>query len=240
MSWMVHEWTTNFHTQNKLHLSDLLCWLLFWSTVAICTSGLVSKWNLGQSWNGCEWLSSSVMLNNMSAVNLQACLRIWMVHNWPNASLHLCLWNFKTTILSTSSPCHPSMLELAWYSQHWVKIYLKWWETLLIGKLQHTEVLKSSFLMLPNTIGDKTSLVRPGHILRQYLFYITQTISNPLIYSSAKMSYITSISSVFFTVLLRTILYTILKEQWCPNVVFAITLFSFVLSQLMPSPCLKI
>ena len=40
------------------------CWLLFWNTVAMCASSLLSKWRLGQSWDGCEWLHSCVVLNN--------------------------------------------------------------------------------------------------------------------------------------------------------------------------------
>ena len=40
------------------------CWLLFRIiTVAIYTSCLMSKRKLGQFWDGCEWLRSSVVLN---------------------------------------------------------------------------------------------------------------------------------------------------------------------------------
>jgi len=58
-------WTNKFHIQNKLQYTWVVCfcWLLFWNTVVICTSGLVSKWRFGQSWDGYEWLHSSVVLN---------------------------------------------------------------------------------------------------------------------------------------------------------------------------------
>jgi len=44
-----------FHIQNKSGL-------LFLSTVAIRTSSLGSKWKLGKSWDGCEWLHSSYVV----------------------------------------------------------------------------------------------------------------------------------------------------------------------------------
>jgi len=82
------EWYMNklLNFMIKTSYNQVICfsWLLFWSTVAICTSCLVSKWGLGQSWNGYEWLHSSVVLNKDVCYNfpfILASLNTCMVHN---------------------------------------------------------------------------------------------------------------------------------------------------------------
>jgi len=58
-----------------------------------------------ESWDGCEWLHSSVVLNKGVCYLILASLK---TITWPNASLHLSLLKFKMTILPASGPLPPA------------------------------------------------------------------------------------------------------------------------------------
>ena len=97
MNRMVHDKLINFIFKTSYTWVVCFCWLLYWSSVAICTSGPVSKWSFGQSWDGHEWLHSSVVLNKGVCCKfpfILASSKACEAHNLADASLHLSLQKF--------------------------------------------------------------------------------------------------------------------------------------------------
>jgi len=66
----------------------------------------VSKWRLGQLWDGCEWLHSSVVLNKGKFPFILASSKTCVAITWPDASLHLSPQKFKATVLPAFGPHH--------------------------------------------------------------------------------------------------------------------------------------
>ena len=103
MNRVLHEYTYYY-----IHIYTWVVWLLFWNTVATHTSGLGSKWNLGQSWDGCEWLQSSVVLNKDICCKLLFILKTWMAHNLVECNPTAFSYNFlkPPSCLPSPPPTH--------------------------------------------------------------------------------------------------------------------------------------
>ena len=102
----------------KLHLSGLLLLAAFQKH-----SGNLYEWSGVQmeSWDSCEWLYSSVVLNKGVC-----CKFPFILAGLKTCVAHILTWCILTPFpLKISNhrfarlhPCHPPMLELTWYSQH--------------------------------------------------------------------------------------------------------------------------